>query len=463
MINEIFKSFFHPSEIGAMFRLKFGGRIRAESKLPLLTLAKQLNDLDFCYAVLNKVSRSFAVVIQQLPDELKDAVCIFYLVLRGLDSVEDDMTFDNKHKIPLLKSFHTKLNDPNWKIDDVGDSPDYRILMAHFHKVTRVYQTLKKDYQAAITDITYKMGHGMAEFIEKKVDSIETVEKYNLYCHYVAGLVGYGLSALFSSSGLESPDLRTQQKISNSMGLFLQKTNIIRDYLEDIEQGRKWWPREIWKNYSSSLDELKEKPTSEKSLACLNHMVADALAHVPDCLDYLARLKNRKIFEFCAIPQVMAIATLVEVYNNPKVYTGVVKIRKGLSCKLMLNSSDSVQVARWFYTFAEQIRAKIPKDKSINDPSIPKITQYCDQINTLTSTYTSSNINSSLQSLRLCNYIAWIVFIISTLYLLSSNSSQRIVGTLIDATQKSSLHYAAIACCLTSLAYLFGFFGISYV
>ncbi len=78
-------------------------------------------DLDFCYAVLDKgsvyvtkislsssfsifdpVSRSFAVVIQQLPEMLKDAVCIFYLVLRGLDSVEDDMTFPNDQKVLLL-------------------------------------------------------------------------------------------------------------------------------------------------------------------------------------------------------------------------------------------------------------------------------------------------------------------------------------------------------------------------
>lgn len=51
-----------------------------------------MDDVSWCYAVLTKVSRSFAVVIQQLPDEMKDAIMIFYLVLRGLDSVEDDMT-----------------------------------------------------------------------------------------------------------------------------------------------------------------------------------------------------------------------------------------------------------------------------------------------------------------------------------------------------------------------------------
>ena len=50
-------------------------------------------NLAFCYDVLNKVSRSFAIVIQQLDEELRDAVCVFYLVLRALDTIEDDMAY----------------------------------------------------------------------------------------------------------------------------------------------------------------------------------------------------------------------------------------------------------------------------------------------------------------------------------------------------------------------------------
>lgn len=30
---------------------------------------------------------------------------------------------------------------------------------------------------------------------------VETVKEYDLYCHYVAGLVGIGLSKLFAASG----------------------------------------------------------------------------------------------------------------------------------------------------------------------------------------------------------------------------------------------------------------------
>jgi hypothetical protein len=56
-------------------------------------------------------SPSFAVVIQQLPLELRDAICVFYLVLRALDTVEDDMALEPQKKVPLLRSFHEKSYD----------------------------------------------------------------------------------------------------------------------------------------------------------------------------------------------------------------------------------------------------------------------------------------------------------------------------------------------------------------
>ncbi len=65
------------------------------------------------------------------------------------------------------------------------------------------------------------------------------------YCHYVAGLVGIGLSRLFSASQLEDTEVGRDTELANSMGLFLQKTNIIRDYLEDQKEGRAFWPQEV--------------------------------------------------------------------------------------------------------------------------------------------------------------------------------------------------------------------------
>jgi farnesyl-diphosphate farnesyltransferase len=71
--------------------------------------------------------------------------------------------------------------------------------------------------------------------------SLSTVPDYDLYCHYVAGLVGEGLSRLLSASGKEAPWLGDLLELSNSTGLLLQKTNIIRDFREDCDEGRFFW------------------------------------------------------------------------------------------------------------------------------------------------------------------------------------------------------------------------------
>merc|ERR1740138_466740 len=123
----------------------------------------------------------------------------------------------------------------------------------------------------------------MAQYVDSDLgQGTETLNAYNLYCHMVAGLVGEGLSRLFVGGGLESDALFEQGALHwpfceapkagppthtlglcNSMGLFLQKTNIIRDYLEDYADGRAFWPVEAWRRFSrtSELGEFA-RPTA---------------------------------------------------------------------------------------------------------------------------------------------------------------------------------------------------------
>ncbi|CAM9464178.1 unnamed protein product [Sphacelaria rigidula] len=175
-------------------------------------------DVAFCDDMLCKVSRSFAAVIQQLPKILVLDVLVFYLVLRGLDTVEDDMTAfkDAQVKIDLLTNFHeTALVDKNWKLEGVGNG-DERKLLERFHSVTGVFQSLPPASQEVITDITKRMGAGMAEFVCKDLGqgTVSTAE-YNKYCHYVAGLVGDGLTRLFAATGVEGPEVLNAPNLSN--------------------------------------------------------------------------------------------------------------------------------------------------------------------------------------------------------------------------------------------------------
>lgn len=128
----------------------------------------------------------------------------------------------------------------------------------------------------------------------------------------------------------------------------MQKTNIIRDYLEDINEipkPRMFWPRDIWGKYASKLEvnsiattgffimkldslnglsglhirffsltaikfwllqDFKEEENSMAAVECLNELITNALSHALDCLTYMAALKDPAVFRFCAIPQVGA-------------------------------------------------------------------------------------------------------------------------------------------------------------
>jgi len=217
-------------------------------------------------------------------------------------------------------------------------------------------------YQEVIADITKKMGAGMAEFAERDVI---TVDDYNLYCHYVAGLVGVGLSKLFANSGLECKELGEAEKISNSMGLFLQKVNVTRDYYEDINavNSRIFYPKQIWGKYAKELVDLMRSDHATKAVSCLNEMVTNAVAHIPDCIDYMIMLKDPAIFKFCAIPQAMAIATLSKLYNNHDVFEKAVKIRKGEAVSIIMECTDLKKICSKFSTYMADIERRIrPSD-----------------------------------------------------------------------------------------------------
>ncbi|XP_075057318.1 squalene synthase isoform X1 [Mixophyes fleayi] len=318
------------------------------------------DSLQTCYKYLNETSRSFAAVIQALDGELRHAVCIFYLVLRALDTVEDDMTISLETKIPMLHNFHTFLYQADWRFTESKEKD--RQVLEDFPTISLEFRNLAAVYQEVIADICHKMGVGMAEFLEKQVESLLEWDKY---CHYVAGLVGIGLSRLFSASELEDVIVGEDTRLSNSMGLFLQKTNIIRDYLEDHLEGREFWPREVWSKYGKKLSDLAKPENIVPAVQCLNELITNTLHHVPDVLLYLSRLRNQSVFNFCAIPQVMAIATLAACYNNNQVFKGVVKIRKGQAVTLMIDATNIQAVRAIMYQYIEEIYQKIP----LTDPS----------------------------------------------------------------------------------------------
>jgi len=335
-----------PTSVKNLLRVLKDDTKRTVAKLTV----SSVSDRTYCYDTLNEVSRSFAMVIQDLPIDVKDAICVFYLMLRALDTIEDDMQLDNETKSTLLENFHETCGDENFALEDIGDREVYINLLRNYPRVNRVYNNLSDSYQLVIKEICFEMAQGMLIFATK---TVETKEDYNEYCHYVAGTVGQGLSKIFVASGLESKVYLDKMDLSNDMGLFLQKTNITRDFFEDIDEGRFFWPTEIWENYTSNLSDLKTYNTAPRSVACLNKMVENALGHFGDTISYLEGLENENIFRFCAIPQVMAIGTLSLVFNNHEALVSNVKMSKGTTLEIFAQLNTIQDFAKYAIQFMD--------------------------------------------------------------------------------------------------------------
>lgn len=333
-----------------------------------------------CFDFLDKTSRSFSAVIQELDPELLVPICLFYLVLRGLDTIEDDMTIPLEKKDPLLRDFHNKLEEEGWTFGGNGPKEKDRDLLVKFDCVVTEFRKVKEPYRIIIRDITKKMGNGMADYAqnaEHNVNGINTVWEYEEYCHYVAGLVGEGLTRLFVESGLANQALLKKTYLMESMGQFLQQTNIIRDIREDKEDNRRFWPKEIWSKHVEKYEDLFKLENREAALRCSSEMVLLALSKADDCLFYLAGIKEQSVFNFAAIPQSMAIATLELCFQNPAIFERNVKISKGTACQLMVESSQNLQlVCQVFKRYAR----KIHKKNDPRDPNFLKISIACGRV-----------------------------------------------------------------------------------
>ena len=351
--------------------------------------SKEGPELKECFKYLKMTSRSFSAVIQELHPELLVPTCLFYLILRGLDTIEDDMTITMDDKEPLLRQFSDKLYEEGWNYKGNGPNEKDRELCVHFDVVIAEFLKIKPSYQAIIADITKRMGDGMADYAKKTVDDqfrVETVDQYYEYCHYVAGLVGEGCTRLFVEAGLANPALLERGDLHESMGQFLQQTNIIRDIREDHDDKRYFWPREIWSKHVDTFEDLFKPENKDKALACSSEMVLLALKRADDCLFYLAGIREQSVFNFCAIPQAMAIATLEKVFQNPAVFETNVKITKGTACDLMSKSTQNLQVVCGVFKDYARI---IHKKNNPKDPNFLNISIACGKVTSAHSSWKS--------------------------------------------------------------------------
>lgn len=303
----------------------------------------------FCKQILPQVSRTFALNISILIGDLKRAVLVAYLFCRIADTVEDSHLIDTEQKRALLDEFkdifasgsrqQEKLLAWAATFPNLDSDHPYIILARNADLVMKVFLTLPVDSQAAISACVLEMSSGMRDTVVARtavadeLRALRTVAELEQYCYYVAGTVGVMLTKLFAqhAPAMSSSAVELAKQLEVSFGLGLQLTNIIKDCREDYARGWCYLPTELAEKQAVPIERLFEPANQEQAGALLRELIAKAVGHLDDALNYTLLIPRREVRMrlFCLWPLFFAVRTLVQVDRRLEQLLAGAKIKIG--------------------------------------------------------------------------------------------------------------------------------------
>jgi len=206
-----------------------------------------------------------------------------YNLNKTIDTIEDSIHLEASEKIDLIEAFCEHLEQDMYSSEVkkrmLEVTPEEEAFVFKNYEATiNLYNTLSEEEKRLAKRWTTEMAEGMCTFLKK---SINTHNDLNEYCYYVAGTVGLYLTHLLKLKGSNVSDEIFERLSVNavSFGLFQQKLNIIRDFVEDkITKKRSFWPQSYFE---------KEKD----NVKILNKMCFDVLKNdIPRAIEYFGLL-----------------------------------------------------------------------------------------------------------------------------------------------------------------------------
>jgi farnesyl-diphosphate farnesyltransferase len=255
---------------------------------------------------MNKVSRSFAVVVASLEEPLKFYMSASYIICRVIDNIEDCLAVE-EWKSQRFAEVSQLLIDPSQaeNIFAVWDEEEWPGLSQDEWKLMkspdglelwRIFAGFPEQVQSVIRYWSLQMADGMGHLQEPAsrprfvnfagVELLEDVQDYNQYCYVVAGTVGHLATELvIQHYRLPGTVADILLRTCEACGRGLQKTNIVKDFPEDLTRGISYLP-DAW------LSEVDHSPLSLSGAPgeWKYKVLADVLADLRDATEYTLAL-----------------------------------------------------------------------------------------------------------------------------------------------------------------------------
>jgi farnesyl-diphosphate farnesyltransferase len=288
-------------------------------------------EIEWSQAVLEDVSRTFALSISLLDSPMQAEIRTGYLLCRVADTIEDARHIPPGEKVALLNTYRSVLtqDNPTTPADFRSDveqwvpnerSGEWKLVTETPRLIDR-YQALPDRTKAQLRPPIQAMLHGMAAFIARYEQSeglrIQTIEELETYCWYVAGTVGELVTEIVLRDTNTSDVLAES---APSFGLLLQLVNITRDIATDYrEENNVYVPERVLSAHGLSHTDIADDTQSAAFRPVVERLVEEAESHIADTRAWLASMPETRgnTLAAWAVPFLLAVATLRELRTAP--------------------------------------------------------------------------------------------------------------------------------------------------
>jgi farnesyl-diphosphate farnesyltransferase len=255
---------------------------------------------------MNKVSRSFAIVVLSLEEPLNTTLATAYLICRVVDNIEDcAQPFAWKER--RFREFHGLIEEPAgapgilalWSQESwPGLTQDESAMMAQVSGLILwgIYAKMPERSRSTIKRWASEMADGMLRvedpaqhpLLEDRdgVRVLAAESDYNEYCFYVAGTVGHMATELVVAHyGLPEDVAARLTATCEACGRGLQKTNIVKGFVEDLRRGISYLPYTWHREADYAPLSLAGAPLRWKK-----KVIDDVVRELHDATEYLVAL-----------------------------------------------------------------------------------------------------------------------------------------------------------------------------
>ena len=288
-----------------------------------------LADLAYQDAILQEVSRTFALTIPLLPEGLCRVVGNAYLLCRIADTLEDSPDLPVDAKVRLSELFVKVVSGDTAAEVFVqvtlpmlgkGTTAAEYELLRNTSCVIRITHSFRPEVRRALERCVRIMTEGMEAFQEGQFTAgVRDVAQLDAYCYHVAGVVGEMLTDLFCLYSKGCAKRRTMlEKEAVSFGEALQLVNILKDVWDDKARNVCWLPRTVFSKHGFDLAVLSPTQHGDSFQAGMGTMIGIACGHLQRAFAYTLSIPRRDagMRSFCLLALGLAVLSLRKLYGR---------------------------------------------------------------------------------------------------------------------------------------------------